>query len=126
MNKIPKIYITIFIIFILYNILRYITLSNVSVLEDHDGTLYLKTIEIFRTVDFRQIKNISADSSLMFGFVGSLISALGWSVETSGRLVSYFSGIGLFVIAFVIGKKFYTMFILNHICTNNKQKVWLL
>jgi len=108
MNKLSKAYLTIFLIFLVYNILRYITLSNVSVLEDHDGTLYLRTIEIFRTLDFSQIKNLSADTSLMFGFVGSLISALGWSIETSGRLVSFLSSIILFIAAYAIGKKFYS------------------
>jgi len=107
-NKSYYIYSLLFLIFISYVVLRYIALSNVDVLEDHDGTLYLQTIEIFRTANIKDIINISPDASLMYAFTGALVSIPGWSIEISARLVSFLSAIGLFFIAYVIGNKFQT------------------
>lgn len=106
MRKTYTIYLIIALIFSVFLTLRLISLSNVNVLEDHDSILYLKTIEIFRTGDIKEIININPDASLLFAFAGALVSAIGGSIETSARMVSLLSGIGIFFIAYIIGKRF--------------------
>lgn len=101
-----RIYLIVALIFSLFLVLRLISLSNVNVLEDHDSLLYLKTIETFRTADIKEIMNIDPDASLVFAFAGAVVSAIAGSIELSARLVSLLAGIGIFFIAYIIGKRF--------------------
>ena len=109
MNKSSYVYVLVISVFILFLFLRLISLSNVDSLDGHDSILYLKTIEIFRTGDIKEIINIDPDASLTFAFTGALISILGWSIEISGRMVSLISIMGIFFIAYIVGKRFHSM-----------------
>lgn len=88
-----------------YVSLRAIAWSNAVILDDHDSTFYLKSINAYRSFDLLIINSLSAYSTPFYPFVASLVTTLGLSIETSARLVSFMFSLLLFFAFYGIGKK---------------------
>jgi len=99
----PRNYIFLLIIFVIYLLLRGIAWKNVIVLEDHDSVSYLSATQEFLSFELNRIINLDPDSSLFYPFVIALVSFSGWSAETSARFASYIFSIVLFVANLGIG-----------------------
>jgi hypothetical protein len=88
-----------------YVSLRAIAWNNAVILDDHDSTFYLKSINAYRSFDLLIINSLSAYSTPFYPFVASLVTTLGLSIETSARLVSFLFSLLMFFAFYGIGRK---------------------
>jgi len=89
----------------LYVALRLVAWNSAIILEDHDSTFYLKSINAYRSFDLQVINALSAYSTPFYPFLSALISLLGLSIESSARLASFIFSLLLFYAFYGIGKK---------------------
>jgi len=68
--------------------LRIVALQNVTLLDDHDSTFYIKSIEAFSSWQWAQINALNSDSTPVYSFISALVTGAGFSAEFSARLVS--------------------------------------
>lgn len=94
-----------FFVFIIYLSLRIASWHNTVLLEDTDSLFYLGNIKDLLSLDYKKIIGLSPDFTPFYPFFGALLSLPGWSVETGGRLASFFFGFLLFWAVLGIGRK---------------------
>jgi 4-amino-4-deoxy-L-arabinose transferase-like glycosyltransferase len=90
---------------VIYVVLRVIAWNHAIVLEDHDSTFYLKSINAYRSFDLQVINALSAYSTPFYPFISALLSLFGLSIESSARLASFIFSLLLFYAFYGIGKK---------------------
>ena len=56
----------------IFTILRLLSWSNLTVLEDHDSIQYLKLIGFFKNFTFEGLLNLGADDLILYPFFGAL------------------------------------------------------
>lgn len=95
-------YITVFILFI---VLRLFSWSNSTGLEDHDSIQYLKLIEFFNSFTFEGLINLGPDDLILYPMLSALFKFFGFSVEFSGRLLTFLVSVGLFFVIYDIQKR---------------------
>ncbi|MEE9430501.1 MAG: glycosyltransferase family 39 protein, partial [Melioribacteraceae bacterium] len=89
----------------IFTILRLLSWSNLTVLEDHDSIQYLKLISFFKNFTFEGLLNLGADDLILYPFFGAIISWFGFSIEFSARLATFISTLILFYFVYAIGKE---------------------
>ena len=88
-----------FILFI-YILLRIISWSNSTGLEDHDSIQYLKLIKFFQNFTFDGLLKLGPDDLILYPFLSALFTFFGFSAEFSGRLLTFLTSVGLFIIIY--------------------------
>lgn len=89
----------------LYVLLRLIAWHNTVLLDDHDSTFYLKSINAYQSLDLRKINALSAYSTPVYPFLSAMIAKAGLSIETSARLCSFLFSMALFAAFYGVARK---------------------
>ena len=88
-----------------YVVIRLVAWHQVRLLEDFDGLGYLEEARAWRTFDYKQIAQLSPDSTPLYPLAIALVSRLGVDLEPAARAVSFAFSLLLFQIVFEIGRR---------------------
>ena len=90
---------------LIYVVLRAVAWNNAVILDDHDSTFYLKSINAYSSLQFPIINALSPYSTPFYPLVSAVISKFGLSIEFSARLCSFIFSFLLFLAFYGIGKR---------------------
>lgn len=104
-KKIKKEHIFVLFILCIFLILRFISWSNVSTVEDHDSINYLLVAKIINSHQWNKLNSID---TFFYPVFINLLYMIGIKLETAGRIVSMFFSTLFFFIIYLGGKKLTT------------------